>query len=406
MIRKIAIIVFFIIFPFGTMVNAHSGRTDSSGGHNCSSKSISKGLCTGYHYHNGGGSSSGGSSSNISAATRNDKDCSDFATYDEVVEYWNVKGYSATYDPENLDGWGNGVVDDGIPCEAPGGYDKTKINNSPEQAQFKQNQQDSSNGESQGYKQGVEDGYQEASNNSEGSTGTDAFNQGYSIGYYKGYEEGKKKIDSEKKFASEEGYSLGQKQDNLDVPDKYASYSSLKSSFEEGFNKAVSERVEAKQAEFIDLGYQDGKNDIHSPPVDVQEVFITAYQEGYDKGQNELKEEYFKLGYADTFTMVTYENPNLPNEKFTEWYKQGFESNKEINEIKDFALSLGASGEEQVIPFGYKKAEKVFSHYYELGYKEYLVEKKENQTASAGGVGILALSWLGRRLYVAKNMIG
>lgn len=29
----------------------HSGRTDSNGGHNCSQKSIDKGLCTGYHYH-------------------------------------------------------------------------------------------------------------------------------------------------------------------------------------------------------------------------------------------------------------------------------------------------------------------------------------------------------------------
>lgn len=42
-------------------VYAHSGRTDSSGGHNCSEKSKAKGLCTGYHYHNGG-TSSGGSS--------------------------------------------------------------------------------------------------------------------------------------------------------------------------------------------------------------------------------------------------------------------------------------------------------------------------------------------------------
>ena len=35
---------------------AHSGRTDSSGGHNCSAKSVQKGLCSGYHYHNNGGS--------------------------------------------------------------------------------------------------------------------------------------------------------------------------------------------------------------------------------------------------------------------------------------------------------------------------------------------------------------
>ncbi|WP_456364384.1 LPXTG cell wall anchor domain-containing protein [Priestia aryabhattai] len=56
-----------------------------------------------------------------------DKDCSDFSSYDEVVNYWNSKGYSATNDPERLDGWGN-KVDDGIPCEAPAGYDTSKIN--------------------------------------------------------------------------------------------------------------------------------------------------------------------------------------------------------------------------------------------------------------------------------------
>ena len=33
---------------------SHSGRTDSSGGHNCSAKSRAKSLCSGYHYHNGG----------------------------------------------------------------------------------------------------------------------------------------------------------------------------------------------------------------------------------------------------------------------------------------------------------------------------------------------------------------
>ena len=30
---------------------SHSGRTDKDGGHNCSPKSIKKGLCDGYHYH-------------------------------------------------------------------------------------------------------------------------------------------------------------------------------------------------------------------------------------------------------------------------------------------------------------------------------------------------------------------
>lgn len=47
---------FFIIFllSLSSLSIAHSGRTDSSGGHNCSQKSKNKGLCYGYHYHNTG----------------------------------------------------------------------------------------------------------------------------------------------------------------------------------------------------------------------------------------------------------------------------------------------------------------------------------------------------------------
>ncbi|MFF2090002.1 YHYH domain-containing protein [Paenibacillus sp. NPDC058174] len=48
---------------------AHSGRTDSNGGHNCSEKSKRKGLCTGYHYHNGGKSSGSISSSSSGSSS-------------------------------------------------------------------------------------------------------------------------------------------------------------------------------------------------------------------------------------------------------------------------------------------------------------------------------------------------
>ena len=47
---KILIVWILLLFIFTTPINAHSGRTDSSGGHNCYT-----GSCAGtYHYHNGG----------------------------------------------------------------------------------------------------------------------------------------------------------------------------------------------------------------------------------------------------------------------------------------------------------------------------------------------------------------
>ena len=42
----------FILFMPNDLL-AHSGRLDSSCGHNCSEASKQKGLCSGYHYHFG-----------------------------------------------------------------------------------------------------------------------------------------------------------------------------------------------------------------------------------------------------------------------------------------------------------------------------------------------------------------
>ena len=72
----IIITVLFISFLPAFTADAHSGRTDSSGGHKCSDKSIAKGLCSGYHYHNGGSTkstSSKSASTNTSTSTTMNK---------------------------------------------------------------------------------------------------------------------------------------------------------------------------------------------------------------------------------------------------------------------------------------------------------------------------------------------
>ena len=50
-LSKILLALIFVV-SISTVSYAHSGGTDSSGGHNCSAKSQQKGLCSGYHYHN------------------------------------------------------------------------------------------------------------------------------------------------------------------------------------------------------------------------------------------------------------------------------------------------------------------------------------------------------------------
>ncbi|APH06524.1 YHYH domain-containing protein [Bacillus weihaiensis] len=407
MIQKVAVITIVFSILFGSSVYAHSGRTDGSGGHNCSEKSQVKGLCTGYHYHNGGGETTSGSSetsSPESTSASTDKDCSDFASYEEVIEYWNEKGYSKTNDPERLDGWGN-TVDDGIPCEAPNGYDTSKINGSDAQLAKIQAEKDLVNGERDGYTAGLNDGSNGKEENPT-SNGTEAYVDAFRTSYQEGYESGIKKFESEKTMAIEAGKELGTKQDILEVPKEYQKNDQLSNAFEEGFNKGVAVRDDAKKKEYEEKGYKEGFEDKISDVKDIKDIYRTAYQVGYEKGQTELMDKYKQEGYHAAFTLLEYQAPDYSNEKYIGWYKEGFNSNNEVEEIKKAGYELGYGGEKYTIPDAYLKSEVIYKQYYEEGYKEYEIEKKEDRATTAGGVGIVVLGWLARRFYVAKKMVG
>lgn len=403
--------LFFLLLIglFAATASAHSGRTDSSGGHNCSQASINKGLCSGYHNHNGGSSEPAASSEPASTPDPQpepqsyDKDCTDFSSYDEVVAYWNSKGYSRTNDPEKLDGWGN-KVDDGIPCEAPSGYDTSSINGSDAQAAKVTAEADTAKGEKDGYIAGVEAGYQGGSS-TPSVDGSDAYVEGHNAEYEKGYKIGANKLASEKTEAENSGYDLGRKQNELTVPTTYQKNEFLKASFENGFEKGAKERKAMEIERLTNLGYQDGKKDVSNPPKALPESHMNAYQKGYEKAQGELKETYMKQGYVAAFTMLQYKEPDIKNEKFMEWHKEGFQTNKEIQKIADEAYESGNNGEEYVLPGKYEKAEVIYLHHYERGYKQYeqdMEDAKDGMTAT--GI-FLAGGWIVRRFYVARKMI-
>lgn len=407
--KKLTVIILFIVFfSVGLDVYAHPGRTDSSGGHNCSEKSKAKGLCTGYHYHNGGSDSS--SSSNNNSATNDsaqstlDKDCSDFSSYEEVIEYWNSKGYTKYYDPERLDGWGN-KVDDGIPCEAPAGYDLTKINGSAEQLAELTAEKDQTVGEKEGYTFGLKDGYDDKGMDTD-VEGSDAYKEGYELGYSKGYTVGADTLEIDMDAANKSGYELGSKQDEIVIVEAYRKNSILKESFTVGFNKAVLERDEKKKQEFEAMGLKDGKKDNEKQILkDVKELYVTAYEEGFAEGQEELKSKYIQKGHVAAYTMLSYREPNLSKEKYINWYKEGFKSNQEIESIQNKAYNLGLEGEDYKVPEKYKKADVIFKEFYSRGKDEFEQRREDRREKSAAFAGVGILGWLTRRFYVAKKMV-
>jgi hypothetical protein len=342
--KKVSLImtVLMMFFAASNTVNAHPGRTDANGGHTCRTNCEKWGLKYGeYHYHNGGGFGGGSSS-----------------------------GSTSTVQPSGP---------------------------SPEEIA---EEREKSQGEKDGYAAGLKAGY-EGKPDIPSPSGSYAYQEGYNAGYEKGYAEGAKKLEVEKPKARNEGYEFGKKSDSIIIPKKYQNNEHLKAAFEEGFRKAVFERDEAKKKEYAKLGYQDGIKDIKNEPKDVKAIYISAYLEGYEKGQQELKKRFFKQGYDAAFKMLEYKKPKLEKEKYIKWYKEGFESNKEVKKIQEVAFELGKNGENYSLPKEYAHAEPIFKHYYNLG----LEENKKEKTQTTLGIGAIILGWIVRRFYVAKKMI-
>lgn len=338
------LVLLLLFTSTSNIVYAHSGRTDGSGGHNCSDKSIAKGLCTGYHYHNGGGASSGSSSSTST-------DTYSGPTAEEIAA------------------------------------------------------QEKSAGQKAGYSAGVNDGY---NNQNESLTYTDGsydYQEGYDIGYQKGFEDGQAKLNSEKQVAYQTGYTAAKNGATNAVPANYNTNAFIKAAYQEGYNKSIAEIDKVKKKEYLTKGYSDGKKDVSNVPKDIKAIYVDSYQEGYAKGQKELKAQYAKQGYEAAYTNLKYKEPNFKVAKYVNWYKGGFESNKEVQEIKDQAYELGFSGSTYTLPKQYNKGKVIFEHYYEIGATAHEEKQKEDAQQTAGMSGALILGWLARRYYVARQTI-
>ncbi|MGM0923399.1 MAG: hypothetical protein ACQEWW_19680 [Bacillota bacterium] len=50
-------------------------------------------------------------------------------------------------------------------------------------------------------------------------------------------------------------------------------------------------------------------------------------------------------------------------------------------------------------------SEVIFNHYYEIGAEEYKEQDRKEKARTAAGMGLIILSWLARRFYVAKKSV-
>ena len=382
--------VLLLVFSFSLSAEAHPGRTDGSGGHNCTAKSVAKGLCTDYHYHNGGGGSTAPQSSPSTAPKVQEP------VYDAKVYYDN--GYEA------------------------------------------------------GYSEGVEQGYQEGDDSVESSDSNEDYTEGWTAGFDIGYAEGLEKKEAEEKVEQDkvdgaakgkvdgkiafgagkavdafshgaesseayikaynetfvtswetaqveeacfkEGYNQGLKQDQVMVSDT-CEEDFLRSEFEKGHEKGVKER-DAKEIEKLTkqgeaAGYEVAE--LVVPEEANKPSYEAAFEKGYEEGMNKRQEEVKVEGYDSAFKHVDFvDETYTDNEVLGTWYKEGYESNDIAKEIKTKAQTLGEESDEYVIAEEYKVNDDSISLYdslFEKGQeiKEQRETEQRNLMLSVAAIG-------------------
>lgn len=257
---------------------AHSGRTDSNGGHK-DNKNVS-GLGN-YHYHH---------------------------------------GMEAHLHP-------NGVC--------PYSDDSSSTSNSAAQdkAYAEQIEKD------KGYDQGYNDAVSEKSNNSSSSNSN--FSEGYSLGYSKGVQVLEDEKISVKENATAQGYNsgyLGNSNESTSYLGKHKSVYTIQydSSYKEGLDKRNIEITDAKAAG-ASLGLKDGYNKINRESFDYTGNYIDAFTDGYKssyiEGEENLNSDILK--YSNDSYISAFKNEKLDESAHTNEYikASSLESYKKATDI-------------------------------------------------------------------------
>ncbi|MBU8877967.1 YHYH domain-containing protein [Bacillus sp. FJAT-29790] len=391
-------LVLFLLFTYLNInsVEAHSGRTDSSGGHNCSPKSVAKGLCSGYHYHNGGG-------------TTNTAPAPAKTVYNPKVYY--DKGYQAGYDKghemgykkdssifsstdnnsDYIEGWSAGYqkgLEDGL----------NKIKKEEKDAK------DKKDGEEKGKKDG-------ATSFSAGKNNNDySYSSGSSELYIIAYKEAfttSWQIEKSRKDAFENGYEQGLLQDEIVIPTNFET-DILRSEYEKGHKEGVNERDKNEMIKYEKEGHSLGYDvKEFAVPADLQkEIYIDALKQGYEAGLQKRKEEIVKEGYTFAFKQMKYENNLYEGKKhFSNWFKEGYESNDVAAEIKIKAIKLGKENKEYTIPEKYKVNADAIALYDKLFLEGQKIQKEENRKTRATlmAAGVIGFPTVGGIYYWTRK---
>ncbi|TYR81619.1 hypothetical protein FZC66_07230 [Priestia megaterium] len=250
------------------------------------------------------------------------------------------------------------------------GYEKGK--RQKEEEEQSEQAADFELGEEAGYAQGVKD-YKNAAIQKQlknNPSQSEHWNKGYTAGYEKAVQ-----LMDLSVVAKSDGYSQGLKEEEMTIPSQYSNEDLTSTAFEQGFKKGEKERIDKLKKKYKKEAYKQG----HAlrpltEPDNLGPELQAFFQEQYEKGKQAKKKEIRQTGFDDGFTYTSYVTPKAYKSKEQkEWYKQGFESNKDANKLRKAAYEAGRHAKDLNLPKKYKDnkaAVAMSNNYYERGKAE------------------------------------
>lgn len=305
-----------------TTTYAHSGRTDSSGGHRDNQNKSGLGS---YHYHCG--------------------------------------GY-----PAHLHSNGK--------CP----YKKTSSNNGNNSSNSTTTNSNNSNitkekqtANKNGYNKGYNDGY---NSNAFNDATKETYSQEYKNGYKQGYDKGVNDLNTKKDEIYNKGYQDGvsgiknnNKQTNKDLIESYNS----------GYKKGYDEYVIKNGEDFGLMGKEDALSfntkKKFPPTTDIK--LINSYNNSYDETLRTMELNIYELGFNKALLGEEYSIQNYEHNEEEEWFKNGYKAGIEEFELeKELAYKSGLKNQEYSPSEKFEKVKVELLKEYDLGKNKRNSKKK------------------------------
>ena len=339
------IIAILVAMPLTTQLAfAHSGRTDSNGGHKDNKNKSGLGS---YHYHCGGNPAH--------------------------LHESGVCPYSST----SSSGGGSSTSSQ----EAIIAAAKKEANDS---------------GYNAGYSAGC-NGHE--FNNSNSST----YSSEYQNGYSSGYEKGKSELEANVSNAYNEGYALGYK---CEGENNTYTVQAVSDSYSKGYREGKRVYIEENTNSYIQYGEEDANNFVMrnfeaNVPTELKEKYTTAY----NKKTTELKEVAYDAGYVQALRCVDSDASSFNNEEEVNSYNEGYSVGvSNLNLEKNIAYKAGYDEREYSVPEKLSIAKEVVMASYNEGAEVLRLEKeKQSKAIATTVVGLLVVGGAGGAIFMKKK---